>query len=129
MGILQNELDWIYYGGKHYESIYTRFYQSYILPQKFNIDKRKGHLSDLIHANQITREQALQEMEKPAASPEIIEQDKNFAIKKLGLSETDFDVIMKEPLKTFKDYPNNSKLVFRIKKIVNWMRGKNLYSK
>jgi len=68
-------------------------------------------------------------MEKPAASPEIIEQDKNFAIKKLGLSETDFDVIMKEPLKTFKDYPNNSKLVFRIKKIVNWMRGKNLYSK
>ncbi|HAW80173.1 MAG TPA: N-acetyl sugar amidotransferase, partial [Balneola sp.] len=32
MGLISNELDWVYYGGKHYESVYTRFYQGYILP-------------------------------------------------------------------------------------------------
>ncbi|MFN2439278.1 MAG: N-acetyl sugar amidotransferase, partial [Chitinophagaceae bacterium] len=34
------ELGWRDYGGKHYESIFTRFYQGYILPVKFHIDKR-----------------------------------------------------------------------------------------
>ncbi|MBK8773971.1 MAG: N-acetyl sugar amidotransferase, partial [Chitinophagaceae bacterium] len=43
--LLQKELNWKDYGGKHYESIWTRFYQGYILPVKFGIDKRKAHLS------------------------------------------------------------------------------------
>src|SRR5688572_29325945 len=55
------KLDWRDYGGKHYESVFTRFYQGYILPKKFGIDKRKAHLTNLICCGQITREQALQE--------------------------------------------------------------------
>ena len=43
--VIEEEIGWKDYGGKHHESIYTRFYQSYILPKKFNIDKRKAHLS------------------------------------------------------------------------------------
>jgi hypothetical protein len=43
MEILKDELDWQYYGGKHHESIFTRFYQGYILPKKFNIHKRRAH--------------------------------------------------------------------------------------
>ncbi len=47
--ILERELGWRYYGGKHFESIYTRFYQGYILPKKFGYDKRKSHLSSRLH--------------------------------------------------------------------------------
>ncbi|MEX2375969.1 MAG: N-acetyl sugar amidotransferase, partial [Dehalococcoidia bacterium] len=59
MSVLQNDLGWVYYGGKHYESIYTRFYQAYVLPEKFNIDKRRMHESDLIRSGQTTRAVAL----------------------------------------------------------------------
>ena len=54
MKIILDKLNWTDYGGKHYESVYTRFYQSYILPVKHNIDKRRAHLSNLIFG-QITR--------------------------------------------------------------------------
>jgi len=57
--VLINELGWIDYGGKHYESIFTRFYQGYILPRKFHVDKRRAHFSTLINSGQMTREQAL----------------------------------------------------------------------
>ena len=45
---LKREFDWQYYGGKHYESTFTKFYQAYVLPVKFGIDKRRAHYSDLI---------------------------------------------------------------------------------
>ena len=63
--IIQKELGWRDYGGKHYESQFTKFYQAYILPEKFHIDKRKAHLSTLICSGQMTRTEALQELEKP----------------------------------------------------------------
>jgi len=61
---IQDELDWRNYGGKHYESVWTRFYQGYYLPAKFGYDKRRAHLSTLVASGQMTREEALQEMEK-----------------------------------------------------------------
>jgi N-acetyl sugar amidotransferase len=83
-------LDWKDYGGKHYESIFTRFYQGYILPVKFHIDKRKSHLSNLIFSGQMTRNEALEELKKPIYSPEQLAVDKPFVLKKLGFSEKDF---------------------------------------
>jgi hypothetical protein len=62
---LSSELGWVDYGGKHFESIYTRFFQGVILPEKFGIDKRIGHLSDLINAGQMTKSEALAEMLNP----------------------------------------------------------------
>ncbi len=64
MEILENELGWRYYGGKHYESIYTRFFQGYLLPRKFGYDKRRAHLSSLVCSSEISREQALEELKK-----------------------------------------------------------------
>ena len=64
MQTLERELGWKYYGWKHYESIYTRFYQGYILPKKFGYDKRKSHLSSLICSGEMTREEALEELKK-----------------------------------------------------------------
>jgi len=105
MKVLQEELGWVYYGGKHYESVYTRFFQSYILPLKFNADKRKGHLSTLVCSKEITREVALQMLDEPICLPEMLHDDKQFVIKKLGLTERTFDEIMALPQKAISDYP------------------------
>ena len=86
MEVMTRELGWVSYGGKHYESIYTRFYQGYILPEKFGFDKRRSHLSCLINNGRITREQALGEIHQPAIPHEQLRQDREFVIKKLGLS-------------------------------------------
>jgi hypothetical protein len=106
MELLKKEFGWEYYGGKHYESIYTRFYQGYILPVKFGFDKRLSHLSCLVNNREITREEALVEMEKPAIEPAQLREDRAFVLKKLGLSEREFEDIMALPRKTFWDYPS-----------------------
>jgi N-acetyl sugar amidotransferase len=106
MRVLQDELEWQYYGGKHYESIYTRFYQGYILPRKFGFDKRKTHLSSLICSGEITRAQALEELEGDPYPAEMQQQDREYVIKKLGISEKEFESIMNAPPKRYEDYPS-----------------------
>jgi N-acetyl sugar amidotransferase len=91
------ELGWRDYGGKHYESVFTRFYQGYILPLKFGIDKRKAHLSSLVCSGQITRQQALDALDKPMYDDKQLEMDKQFVLKKLGFSETEFDAYVEAP--------------------------------
>ncbi|MBA4054337.1 MAG: hypothetical protein C0490_06470 [Marivirga sp.] len=99
------ELGWRDYGGKHYESVFTRFYQGYILPTKFKIDKRRAHLSNLICSGQITRDQALEELKKPAYDERIFQLDYEFVLKKLELSKAAFEKIMNAPVKKHSDYP------------------------
>lgn len=109
MEVLKRELDWVPYGAKHYESIYTRFYQGHILPTKFGFDKRRSHLSCLVKDNRITRDQALAELQQPALDEEQLREDRAFAIKKLGLTEAEFEDIMSLPRKTFWDYPSDER--------------------
>jgi len=111
--LITSELDWRDYGGKHYESVFTRFYQGYILPVKFGIDKRKAHLSNLICSNQLTREEALVEMSKPYYPEELRKRDYEFVLKKLNLSENEFSAIMKLPVKKHSDYPVDSDIYNR----------------
>jgi hypothetical protein len=126
MRVLQEELGWKYYGGKHYESIYTRFYQGYILPTKFKIDKRKAHLSTLIYSGQLTRDEALKELEKPIYPLELLKDDREFVIKKLDLTVDSFDEVMNLPCKTFQDYPNQYDLLSSLRKMLNRLRGKGI---
>lgn len=91
------ELEWRDYGGKHYESIFTRFYQGYILPTKFKVDKRKAHLSSLICSGQLTKEEALEELKLPIYDADLLEEDKEFVLKKLKFTEKEFDELMKMP--------------------------------
>ena len=102
--LMIKELGWRDYGGKHFESIFTRFYQAYILPSKFNIDKRKFHLSVLICSGQITKQAALLEMKKPVYEAQLLKEDYNFVLKKLGLSEQEFEAILNLPIKDHLDY-------------------------
>lgn len=127
MSILQNNLGWKYYGGKHYESIYTRFFQGYILPEKFKIDKRKAHLSALILSEQITRDNALEELRKPIYDKDLEREDKEYVIKKFNMSEKEFDEIMNLPNKTFRDYPNQRSLFLLLRKVLNHLRGKGIF--
>lgn len=116
---LTRELGYVRYSGKHHESVYTRFFQSYILPVKFGYDKRRAHLSPLIMSGQITREQALREMSKDIEPAEQLRQDKIFVAKKLGISEQEFDQIMALHPKTFWDYPSYEKLwIVRLRRAV-----------
>lgn len=91
---ISEQLNWRDYGGKHYESIFTKFYQAYILPQKFGIDKRKPHLSTLICSGQLSKAEAMKELEQPLYQPDELIKDKEYVLKKLGLSEHAFDEIM-----------------------------------
>jgi N-acetyl sugar amidotransferase len=122
--LIQKELDWKDYGGKHHESIYTKFYQSYILPKKFNIDKRKAHLSCLIMASgEITREKALNIIKQLPVDPKLMEEDKKYVIKKLGITESKFEEIMNLPIKSITDYPNNYFLEKRFRKLLHKFRS------
>jgi N-acetyl sugar amidotransferase len=102
--IIIDELGWRDYGGKHYESIFTRFYQGYILPNKFNVDKRKAHLSNLIFSGQITKEQALSELKDLNYDPSVLAEDKAFVMKKLDFTEESFEEYMNAPQIRHKDY-------------------------
>src|SRR3990170_4822087 len=104
--VLQDELGWRYYGGKHYESIYTRFYQGYILPVKFGFDKRRCHLSSLICSEEISRESALEELRIPTYSPSMQEEDREYVAKKLGFTDEEFTAIMNAPKKSYWNYPS-----------------------
>lgn len=103
--IITEELGWRNYGGKHYESVFTRFYQGYILNKKFKIDKRKAHLSNLICSGQMTRDEALSELAKPAYDEVMKENDYEFVLKKLGLTIDEFENLMNAPIKQHSDYP------------------------
>ena len=123
--LIEKELNWKDYGLKHYESIYTRFFQGYILPKKFNVDKRRAHLSTLICSGQMSREEALKEMERsPYPSEKMMEEDKEYVIKKLGLSREEFARIMSAPIKGFQDYPNNHSLFTKLNFFVKLAKKK-----
>ncbi|MBT8491813.1 MAG: N-acetyl sugar amidotransferase [Deltaproteobacteria bacterium] len=102
--VLADELGWKDYGGKHYESLFTKLYQGYFLIDKFGIDKRRAHLSTLVKAGQLTRDQALEELETPAYPPEELEHDLDFMLKKLGFSREEFDEILRAEPRSHLDY-------------------------
>ena len=118
--MIKKEICWRPYGGKHYESIYTRFYQGYILLKKFGYDKRRVHLSNLVCSEIMTREQALAEIESDSYTGHDLNQDREFVIKKLNIEEKEFEEIMNLPVKTYRDYSSNGYLIHempRLKKI------------
>ncbi|MBT9585554.1 N-acetyl sugar amidotransferase [bacterium] len=101
---ITEQLGWCDYGGKHYESVWTRFYQGYILPKKFRIDKRKSHLSSLIFDGQLTKEAAQRELETPIYDPTQFNLDYDFVLKKLELTQSQFEEIMRQPRRSHYEF-------------------------
>lgn len=107
---LKEELDWRDYGGKHYESKFTQFFQAYYLPEKYGFNKKLAHLSSLIVSGQLTKKEALEELSIPLYDPVQLEQDREFFIKKLGFSREEWDLIMAAEPKSEADYKNERAL-------------------
>jgi N-acetyl sugar amidotransferase len=120
--LLSSQFDWQYYGGKHYESIFTKFYQAYILPEKFGIDKRKAHFSSLIRNGEMTREEALDGLKQPSYDSAEIRADREYVLKKLDFSEEEFDRIMKLPIRSHLDYPSEIHIVEWFNRVVRLYR-------
>jgi hypothetical protein len=109
--MLQKELGWRNYGSKHHESTFTKWHQIIYLPKRFGFDKRRMHLSDLILGGQISREQALEELNKPAVSAVELKELEKYVQKKLGLSPLEYQKLLISPPVSYKEYPNDEKVL------------------
>lgn len=94
------------YSRKHGESKFTRFFQEYYLPTKFNADKRRAHFSSQIVAGMMTRDEALAALERPLYERNELEIDIEYVTKKLNFSDAEWSEIMNAPPRSFKDFPN-----------------------
>ena len=122
--LLEKELNWKYSGGHHHESVYTHFFQSFLLPKKFNIDKRKTEFSAMILSSHETRENALKHIQN---TPYPYEQEiVDYTIKKLGLAQNEFIEILNTPVKSFKDYPSYLSIIRFFKPFIIFLHRLNL---
>lgn len=108
---LARDLGWREYGGKHHESVFTRFYQSWILPTKFGVDKRRVHLSARIRNGELGRDHALAELEQPLYTGGSLAIEREFVLKKLGFSDVEFDQIIATPPRSHAAFPSDRHLV------------------
>ena len=122
---LKKSFDWEDYGGKHFESVFTKFYQSYILPQKFGVDKRRAHLSALIRSGQRKRKSVIEELARPLYDKEELKAEKAYIIKKLGFSENEFDEIMTHNPVPHDFYKTDETYIGPIKKLAKFLKLKS----
>lgn len=120
--LLQENFSWKYYGGKHYESIFTRFYQGYILPKKFNIDKRRAHYSSLINSKQMKREDALLDLEKQPYPVSLQNEDFELVCKKLGFSNSEMQEYINRKEINHEFYGSDKKLINTMHKIYKLLK-------
>lgn len=107
---LVNEYNWKPYKQKHFESRFTKFFEGYWLPSRFGYDMRRNQLSSLILTEQISRDEALQEIEKPPYDPETIKSDIEFIANKLEISQSELMSYHEMPRKYYWDYKNIKKI-------------------
>ncbi|MBA64827.1 MAG: N-acetyl sugar amidotransferase, partial [Candidatus Marinimicrobia bacterium] len=108
--ILKNKLDWTYYGGHHYENYYSHFAFGYYTIKKFGIDKRRVSFSGPIRSGEMTLDEANKELSIP---PNIDKEIINYTIKKLGLTQSEFNDLISLPVKDFHDYKTSYPMIKR----------------
>ena len=101
-----------YYGGKHLENELTKFIQQYWFYEKFGVDKRKSHLSSMIVSGQITRDEELKELNKPIYDESEMKNTINSILKKLDLSNHEFNIVMQS-----KTHQHDEYLISRYRKL------------
>ena len=118
METLSREFGWEYYGGKHFESIFTRYLQSVYQPKKYGYDKRKSHLSCLVLNGEMTREEALEELKLPPCSLEQQQADERYILEKLEIDPEEWQRILAAPPTPNSDYFSQQKLFDTVKGIL-----------
>lgn len=103
---LSETYGWKPYPQKHFESRFTRFYEGYWLPERFGYDTRRVQFSSLILTGQMKREDALEQLRKPAYDPATIEHEFDYVARKLGISSDELRSYFTMPRKTYANYRN-----------------------
>ena len=126
MDLLQNQFGWQPYPQKHFESRFTRFYESYWLPERFGYDTRRVQYSSLILTGQMSREEALNQLKLPAYDSEEIKHEFEFVANKLGISKEELQTYFNMPKKTHLDYKSQEniyKLGSKLMRLMGLERG------
>ena len=111
ISLLEKKFGWKPYANKHFESIFTRFFEGYWLVNKFGYDKRKAHFSSLILTGQMTREEALKKLAEPPYDEVLAMEDMEYIVNKLGLTKEAFMELMQGENKTYRDYKSDAWLI------------------
>jgi N-acetyl sugar amidotransferase len=123
--VLESELNWKYYGGHHYENLYSAWAFGWYTNTKFNFDKRKVSLSGPIRTGTLTRENALKELaEKPNLPDDLTE----YVIKKLEIDRTQFNQILENKNKSFRDYKTSYNVILKFKFLIKFFVDKGILS-
>jgi len=119
--LLVDRFGWQRYPQKHFESRFTKFYESYWLPKKFGYDTRKVQYSSLILTNQMTREDAIEKLKHVAYDEESVVHEFEYIATKLGISVKELQGYMDAPNKTYKDYKSQENIYFLGAKVMRWL--------
>jgi N-acetyl sugar amidotransferase len=128
---LKEKINYKEYGRKHGESHFTKFFQNYYLPKKFNMDKRRLHLSSEILSENLTRDEALEELKKPLYDEFELSQDKAYIAKKLEISVVELDRFVCEKGHHYSEYANWDfyyKIMTQLKKLLQKFLGRKIKS-
>ena len=107
---LVDNYDYQRYPQKHFESRFTRFYESYWLPMRFGFDTRKVQFSSLILTNQMTRDEAMNALKEPAYDRQNIKHELEYISSKLDMTPEELQECMNSPLKTYRDYKSQKSI-------------------
>ena len=110
MQLLIDRFGWQPYPQKHFESRFTRFYESYWLPNRYGYDVRKVQYSSLILTGQMARDEALEKLKQPSYDEETITHDFEYVATKLGISVDELQSYMELPMKSYKDYKSQESI-------------------
>ena len=127
--VLKKTIGYKEYGLKHGESIFTKFFQNYYLPTKFGIDKRKPHFSSQILSGEITRTQAIKDLEKKLYNKNELMNDKIYICKKLGIKVTELDKMISSKGQHYSEFSNwdfHRSFMLIVKNIVQKILGKKV---
>ena len=108
--LLESEYGWRAYPQKHFESRFTKFYESYWLPKRFGFDPRRVQFSSLILTGQMTRDEALSRLQKCSYDQSTIANDLDFIATKLRISTDELNHYLFMPKKFYWDYKNQVRL-------------------
>lgn len=118
---LQAKVGYKPYPRKHGESLFTKLFQNYYLPQKFGMDKRRPHFASLIVSGQMTRAEALTNLDEPLYDATELEIDITYFCKKLRITRRQFDELMNVPTHHYSDFPNWDDRYKQLKRVQAWV--------
>ena len=119
---LQNEIGWKSYGGKHHESNFSKFFDSFWKPKKFSHDNRRGQLSSLIATKQISRDEAILSLKKNSYDLLTINRDLHYISSKLDFDDQEFQKIFEGKNKCYYDYKSKYKILYFITYIIKFLK-------